>query len=312
MRLYDAAAVRAALPYPALIDALRAAFRTGIEVPLRHRHELGGGASVLLMPAWHDRRALGVKIVNIVPDNGARGLPAVASTYLLCDGETGQHLAVMDGGELTARRTAAASALAGDYLARPDATTLLIVGSGHVARQLPGAWAAAREIRRILVWNIRAAGAASLATALRAQGFDAAAVTDLPAAVEEADIVSCATLATEPLIRGDWLRPGTHVDLVGGYLPTMREADDDTVSRARVFLDTDAARVEAGDITQPLASGALTGIAGTLADLCQGSLAGRASPADITLFKSVGTALEDLAAATLVHPIAAHGTSRAL
>ncbi len=300
MRLIDAAAVRAALPFPALIEALRVAFRDGTTVPLRHRHDLGGGASLLLMPAWRGRSALGVKIVGVVPDNGARGLPAVASTYLLCDGETGRHLAVLDGGELTARRTAAASALAGDFLARRDAARLLVVGSGHVARQMAAAWAAVRPIRAVAVWNVRPAGAERLAATLRADGFDAVAASDLGAAAAAADIVTCATLATEPVIRGAWLRPGTHLDLVGGYLPTMREADDDAVRRARVFVDTDAALEEAGDITQARASGALARVAGTLAALCRGEAPGRVGADEITLFKSVGTALEDLAAATLV------------
>jgi ornithine cyclodeaminase len=301
LAIYDAASVRAALPFPALIEALREAFRRGAEVPLRHRHDFGDGASLLLMPAWSGRQALGVKIVGVVAGNGARGLPAVSSTYLLCDAETGQHLAVMDGGELTARRTAAASALAGDYLARADAATLLLVGSGHVAQRLAPAWASVRPIRRVLVWNRRADGAAALVGALRRDGFAAEARDDLAPAVAEADIVSCATLATEPLVRGAWLRPGAHVDLIGGYLPTMREADDAAVRRARVFIDSDAALEEAGDITQPLASGALGRVEGTLAMLCRGDIAGRADGDEITLFKSVGTALEDLAAAALVH-----------
>ena len=301
LRLIDAVSVRAGLPYPALIEALRAAFRAGASVPLRHRHALPEAASLLLMPAWQGRAALGVKIVTVMPGNGARGMPAVSSTYLLCDGETGEHLAAIDGGALTARRTAAASALAGDYLARADAARLLIVGSGHVAGELAQAWRAVRPIGPVAVWNVRAAGAERLAGSLRAVGFAAEATDDLPGAVAAADIVSCATLATAPLIQGAWLAPGTHVDLVGGYLPTMREADDEAVRRARVFVDTDAALAEAGDLMQPAASGALGSIAGSLTALCRGEVSGRGDAAEITLFKSVGSAIEDLAAAGLIY-----------
>lgn len=298
----DAARLRAALPFGRLIDALRDAFVAGAEAPLRHRHAVGPDhQSLLLMPAWRPGVALGVKIVSVFPGNGARGLNAVSSTYLLCDALTGRHLAVLDGNELTSRRTAAASALAGRYLAREDASTLLIVGSGHIASQMAAAWQAVRPIRRVLVWNIRPAGAARLAAGLAATGFDAMAVEDLPAAAGVADIVSCATLAETPLLAGAWLRPGTHVDLIGGYLPSMREADDDAVRMADIYIDTDAALHEAGDLTQPMASGALTPgrVRGTLAALCRGEATGRTRPHAITLFKSVGSAIEDLAAAAL-------------
>lgn len=301
-RLIDAAATREALPMGALVDALHAAFAAGAEVPLRHRHALPNNASLFIMPAWQGTAALGVKLVTVFPANSGRGLNAVASTYLLCDGDTGQHLAIIDGNEITGRRTAAASALAGRFLARADAAHLLIVGSGHVAGLMAEAWAAVRPIARVTVWNIRPAGAARLAGALRDQGFDAAVADSLPDAVAAADIVSCATLSQTALIHGAWLRPGTHLDLVGAYVPTMRECDDAAVQRARVFIDTDAALAEAGDIVQPLQTGAIAAghIAGTLYDLCRGSAVGRQTDAQITLFKSVGSALEDLAAAALV------------
>jgi ornithine cyclodeaminase len=300
--LVDAERTRAALPFGALIATLRDAFSAEAEVPLRHRHTLGDDAVLLLMPAWLGRTALGVKLVTVFAENGKRGLNAVSSTYLLCDGETGQHVAVIDGNELTGRRTAAASALAGSFLAREDAASLLIVGSGHIAGLMAPAWRTVRPICRVAVWNHRPAGAARLAAALRADGFDAAAVDDLPAAVAQADVVSCATLSPTPLVRGAWLRPGTHLDLVGAYLPAMRECDDDAMLRARVFVDSSAALAEGGDLVQPLQAGVFdhAHVVGTLCDLCRGSVPGRSDPAEITLFKSVGTALEDLAAAGLV------------
>ncbi len=299
--MVDLATAQASLGFARLVGALRAAFVAGAVVPLRHRHAVTGG-TVLLMPAWQEGAAMGVKIVTVFPGNGALGLNSVFSTYLLCDGATGRHLALIDGNEITGRRTAAASALAGDYLARRDAERLLIVGSGHVAGMMAQAWSAVRPIRTVEVWNRRGAGAEALAGRLRAQGYAAIAVTDLEAAVGRADVVSCATLAEAPLVRGEWLRPGCHVDLIGGYRPDMREADDGAVARARVFIDTEAALAEAGDLTQPMASGVLRreGIVGDLFSLCRGEVAGRGSDQEITLFKSVGSAIEDLAAALLV------------
>ncbi len=244
---------------------------------------------------------MGVKLVSVFPGNGARGLPAVSSSYLLCDGETGRHLALIDGTEITGRRTVAASALAGSYLARSDATSLLIVGSGHIGSLLPAAWAAVRPITRVMVWNRHLDGAERLVARLWAEGIDAAVAADLADAVRQADIISCATLARDPLIQGAWLRPGTHLDLIGGFTPAMRETDDAAVRRSRVFIDTEAALAEAGDLITPLASGALRreDIAGDLAGLCRGNVPGRRSDDEITLFKSVGSAIEDLAAAAL-------------
>jgi ornithine cyclodeaminase/alanine dehydrogenase-like protein (mu-crystallin family) len=307
MRILDAAQTAAALPFERLIPALREAFVSGAHVPLRHRHDMaqpdGTTAALLLMPAWRAGGFLGVKVVAVFPGNGARGRPAVASSYLLCDGETGQHLALIDGGEITGRRTAAASALAASSLARTDATSLLVVGSGHIAGLLPAAYRVVRPIARVQVWNIRTAGAERLAARLRADGTAAHAVTDLAAAVAEADIVTCATLAREPLVLGQWLRPGTHLDLIGGFTPAMRETDDVAVRRSRVFIDTDAALAEAGDLIDPIANGALqrADIAGDLFTLCRGDTQGRRDRSEITLFKSVGSALEDLAAAALAY-----------
>jgi ornithine cyclodeaminase len=302
MKILDAAQTAAALPFERLIPALRDAFIAGTEAPLRHRHDLpqpdGTSAALLLMPAWRAGGLLGVKVVSVFPGNGARGLPSVSASYLLCDGATGQHLALIDGSEITRRRTAAASALAGSYLARQDAKSLLIVGSGHVGGLMAAAYRAVRPINRVMIWNIRPAGAERLAARI-----GAATVTDLGAAVGQADIVSCATLSREPLVRGEWLRPGTHLDLIGGFTPAMREADDEAVRRARVLIDTEAALAEAGDLIDPIAHGVLRreDIAGSLFTLCRGETPGRCDAREITLFKSVGSALEDLATAGLAY-----------
>ena len=308
MRTFDAAAVRQALDWSPLIEALRSMFREGCVMPVRHHHQVAvpdqPDATLLLMPAWLPGRYVGVKLVNVFPGNAEKGLPAVQAGYLLSDGNTGTPLAMLDGNELTARRTAAASALAAGYLARPDATRLLIVGTGALAPKLAAAHAVVRTLSEIRIWGRDGGKAAALARTLSEQGLPAEPAGNLEAAVHGADIVSCATLASQPLICGDWLRPGGHLDLVGGFRPDMREADDVAVRRATVFVDTrGGAMTEAGDIVQPLANGVLSPgeIAADLYDLTAGRHAGRASAEEVTLFRSVGAALEDLAAAMLVY-----------
>jgi ornithine cyclodeaminase/alanine dehydrogenase-like protein (mu-crystallin family) len=251
------------------------------------------------MPAWKPHHALGVKIINVFPGNSKKGLQALYSLYCLFDAEHGTPMALLDGNVLTARRTAAVSALAASYLARSDTDRLLVVGAGRNASLLPEAYREVRAIRRVTVWNRTPAAAQALVDRLRALDFDASVAPDLEGAVRAADIVSCATLATRPLILGDWLRPGMHLDLIGSFTPEMRETDDDAIRRASVFVDTETALAESGDLLQPLQSGAFVAgrLAGTLSDLCAGRHPGRRDPQELTLFKAVGTAMSDLAAA---------------
>ncbi len=309
MRHFTATEIDAALDFPALIEALAEAFRGGFHAPQRHHHEIERpgepAATALLMPAWTSPGAgggdfLGTKIVNVFPGNSARGLPAVSGLYVLQSGLTGEPLATMDGTRLTLWRTAAASALAARYLARSDAKNLLVVGAGALAPFLARAHASQRPIERIAVWNHRPGGAHRLAQSLNAQGFDAHAAGRLEDAVREADIISCATLSQAPLIAGAWLKAGQHLDPVGAFTMRMREADDAALQRARVFVDTGAALEEGGDVALALNSGALTRAENVadLAALAKGA-PGRGGPEEITLFKSVGAAIEDLAAAML-------------
>lgn len=307
MQTIDGDALLRLLDFPSLIGTLRAMFRDGCDVPPRHHHTIEPGSSdaapgtLLLMPAWRAGRSLGIKIVTVFPDNTRRALPSVYGTYILLDAATGAPQAMLDGTALTLRRTAAASALAADFLAREDSAVHLMVGTGALAPHLIAAHASVRPIRETLIWGRDPQKAEALAARLVAGGTPASPVADLAGAVAAADIVTCATLAREPLVRGEWLRPGTHVDLVGGYTPDMREADDATIARARNYIDTEAALHEAGDIVQPLRSGALSRerIAGDLFGLARETAGGRGSDDEITLFKSVGSALEDLAAAEL-------------
>jgi ornithine cyclodeaminase/alanine dehydrogenase-like protein (mu-crystallin family) len=317
MRIFDGTAVDAALSYPALVDTLAAAFAKGAIAPPRHHHAvpLDGRpeATLLLMPAWEAAapgsplagRYMGVKAVTVFPDNAAaHSQPAVLGSYILMSAETGATLAVMDATRLTAWRTAAASALASRHLSRPDAARMLMVGAGALAPFLVRAHASVRPIREVAVWNRSRPGAEAVVGELARHGITATVADDLAAAAAAADIISAATLASEPLIRGVWLRPGTHVDTVGAFKPGMRETDDDVVRRARIFVDTRAgAFAEAGDIVQPLEAGVIgkEAVLGELAELCRGTVAGRRAPEEITYFKSVGASIEDLAAAVAVY-----------
>lgn len=308
---HDAGAVAAALPYPRLIAALREAFAAGAPAPVRHHHSVPRPgqepATLLLMPAWREGDVTGVKLVHVASGNQERGLPSIQGLYVLFDGPTGTPLAALDGTALTLRRTAAASALAASFLARPDAGVMALLGAGAMAPHLVRAHAAVRPLREVRVWNRSQPRAAALAEALHGEGFEVTMVASAEAAVRGADLISCATMSTEPLVQGAWLSPGAHLDLVGAFTPGMRESDDEVMRRGEVFVDTfEGALAEAGDILLAIASGALhrDAIRADLHGLCAGLHPGRDSPDAITVFKSVGSAIEDLVAAKLVHDAA--------
>jgi alanine dehydrogenase len=303
MKVISAAELARLAPYGAVIEALRAGFQADIATPVRHHHETSGVATLLLMPAW-SKEWTGLKTVVVKSDNAAKNLPTVQASYLLIKNETGETVAIMDGTELTRRRTAAAAALAADYLARPDASMLMLVGAGALGAHFVRAHAAVRPIKRVFIYNRSPVKAAALAAELKKDGFEASSVVDLEKAVGQADIVTCVTTSTSPIVRGEWLKPGTHVDLAGAFRPTMRETDGDVVARARVYVDTrEGALSEAGDLLQARDEGKFdfANVQGDLFDLCRGTVKGRKSPEEITLFKSCGTALEDLATATMVY-----------
>jgi ornithine cyclodeaminase len=302
----DAEKVAAALPAERLIEALNIAFASDVTVPIRAHHEVdvpnGNAGMLLLMPAWRPGTHIGVKVVTVFPDNAKQGNPAVYGSYLLMNAESGKPIALLDGTELTLRRTAAASALASTYLSRTDSSNLLMVGTGNLAPYLIRAHATARPIKRVLIWGRRNEAATQLAEKLDGESFNVAIVEDLQKSIRDADIISCATLASEPLLKGEWLVNGQHVDLVGAFTPDMAEADSAAIARSSVYVDTRAgAFSEAGEIVQAIKKRVIaeSDIKGSLRELCTGIISGRASNAEVTLFKSVGTALEDLAAAEL-------------
>jgi alanine dehydrogenase len=305
--MFDRDEVARSLDYPRLIDALRRTFAEQASPLPRTIVSLPGapGALLVTMPAWQGS-AGAVKIATIFPGNPARhAKPAVQAMVILFDGETGTPCAIADGTEITLRRTAAASALAASYLARPEASTLLMIGTGALAPHLVRAHAAVRPIRRVEIWGRSSEKALAVATAIAAErpDLDVRASEDRAAACARADIVSCATGAAAPVLEGRWLPPGAHIDLVGGFSADTREADDAVVGGARIVVDTRAGALhEAGDVLIPLRTGVIgdADIAGELADLCSGRICGRTTPEQTTVFKSVGAALEDLVAMQLL------------
>ncbi len=303
MKVISASEFAGLAGYGEIVEALREGFRADYTTPVRHHHETSAVSTLLLMPAW-SKAWTGLKTVVVKTDNAAMGLPTVQASYLLIDNATGAAVAMMDGTELTRRRTAAASALAADYLAAKDASSMTLVGAGALGEHFVRAHAAVRPIKRVSIFNRSAAKAESLAAKLRNAGFDARAVSDPEPAVRDADIVSCVTTSTTPIVKGAWLKPGAHVDLAGAFKPAMRETDGETVARARVYVDTrEGALSEAGDLIQARDEGKFdfAQVQGDLFDLCRGTVTGRRTAKEITLFKSCGTAIEDLAAAIMVY-----------
>ena len=273
------------------------------------------GGTVLIMPAWTDGEdgLLGIKIVNVFPGNAGRGLPGLHATYTLFDATTGVPLAALDGDVITVRRTAATAALGASRLLparylQGEPVDLCIVGSGRVARWLPWAFASVVTLGDVRIWNHRAESAASLARLWREENLPARSIStvdELEAGVRASGLVSCATLATEPLVRREWLQPDSHLDLIGSFAPTMREATTTCFAQADVWVDTDEAATKAGDLLDAFAAGTLSreAIRGDLRTLlARSDAAGTSQHRDgqRTVFKSVGSATADLAAAALI------------
>jgi len=307
MKIFNADETHALLDDFDLIEALLPAFMGTVEAPKRHQHTMEmvkneDPTTLLLMPAWEAEDGVGIKIVTVTPGNMERGLASVGGQYLLLDGTTQVPKALFDGAALTVRRTAATSALASRYLSNKKSKTLLMVGTGALAPHLIKAHSLVRPIENVIVWGRNFEKTDAFANTLNLKGLKIVASKSLEEAVKEADIISCATLSTSPLILGDWVNPSTHIDLVGAYRPDMRESDDALIIKAKVFVDTYAgALAEGGDILQPLEAQIITQghVLAEMKDLISENHNGRSSEKDITLFKSVGASLEDYAAARL-------------
>jgi ornithine cyclodeaminase len=290
------------LDYPGLVAALRAAHRAGV-MPWSESMVMGeppdGANKFVSLLAWAPQDVIAVKLVGVFPGNLSLAAPepSVQGLVALFSAATGRPLFACDGAAFTFRKTAADSALGADGLARRDAQVLLVVGAGGLAPHVVMAHRSVRpRIGRVLIWNRTTARAEELAARLAAPGLEVRAAVDLDAAVAQADIISCVTMATTPLVRGSQLRPGTHVDLIGAYLPEMREADDEVMRRGRLFVDTRNGCTRSGEIAEPIAHGIITAesIEADLFDLCTGRHPGRTDPAAITVYKNVGGAHLDL------------------
>lgn len=292
--------------YTELIAEIRNAFASSaIEVPARHHHnftnpEENVNSTLLLMPAWNPGKEAGVKIITVSPNNGNFDLPSIQGTYIYLDAHKGNVKAIIEAKALTAKRTAAASALASSYLSKNNASSMLMIGTGVLSSNLILAHASVREIKNVFVWGRNSTKAQTICEDLTNEKFTITAVKDIEEVISEVDIISCATLSKTPLVIGKYLKAGQHIDLVGAYRTDMRESDDEVINKSEVFVDTYQGLRESGDIMIPLQNGILTekDIKADLFELCSRKKQGRQNDQEITCFKSVGHALEDLSAAS--------------
>lgn len=299
--------VAACLDYGKLIDALYEMFRSNFTMPLRHHHFYpvsdGKENTMILMPSWNEE-LMGIKQIILAPGNPAKGLPTVSALYTLFNVETGQPLVMMEALELTSRRTACTSALAARYLAPAHAHNLLIVGGGQVASHLAQAHTRVRNYESVNVWMRDPEKLKKFVVKLNQQGIAARAVEDLEYAVRNADVISTATLSPTPVIKGEWIKKGAHLDLIGSHKPDTREADDDAIRKSDIYVDSrEGALHETGDLAIPIQKGILdpADVKATLRELCLGQHPGRTSDDENTVFKSAGLAIEDLAGALVVY-----------
>lgn len=295
-----------------LISELKLGFsNTSIEVPMRHHHDFLNpqeniDSTLLLMPAFNPGKELGVKIATVSPQNGKYNLPAIQGIYIYLDGHKGNIKAILDAKSLTAKRTAAASALASLFLSRKNATSLLMIGTGALSVNLIKAHSSVRPIDVVYVWGRNIEKAKAICIALKKETFTCIAINNIEDKISDVDIISCATLSPIPLVFGKWLKNGQHLDLVGSYKKDTREADDEAIKKSSVFLDTyQGGLKESGDIVIPLSNNTLSKeeIKADLFELCTEKKVGRTSNSEITLFKSVGHALEDLIAASYFYKL---------
>ena len=276
-----------------------------IIVPMRHHHDFPNpkvqtDSTLFLMPAWNPGKNAGVKVITVSPKNGQFDLPSIHGAYIYFDAIKGSIKAILEAKSLTVKRTAAASALASSYLSRDDASSLLMIGTGALSINLIKAHAAVRPIKEVFIWGRNFEKATTICDVLKNENFTVTAIKTIEEKIAEVDIVSCATLSKTPLVLGKYLKIGQHIDLVGAYKKDMREADDETISKSSVYVDTfQGGLKESGDIVAPLQNRTLKeeDIKADLFQLCSNQKTGRITEEEITVFKSVGHALEDLAAA---------------
>ncbi len=290
-----------------LIEALRLGFlNKEIVVPMRHHHDFPNpqvsvDSTLLLMPAWNPSENAGVKIVTVNPENDQFKLPSIQGIYIYLDAVKGTMKAILEAKSLTVKRTAAASALASSFLSKQNSKSMLMIGTGALSINLIKAHASVRPIEVVYIWGRNFEKARDIASKLKNENFSIQAIKTIEEKISDVDIISCATLSRTPLVLGKYIHEGQHIDLVGAYKIDMREADDDIIKKASVFVDTfQGGLKESGDIVIPIENGVISkeDIKADLFDLTSSTKQGRENDKEITLFKSVGHALEDLVAAT--------------
>src|SRR5271167_1936658 len=308
MRFIDWDEVHRLADYPSVVDAIARMYAAGCDAMDRmimtQPTSDGADGDFLMQPAWMRGRAFGIKIANVFPSNELRGMPSILGVYVLFDGNTGELLACIDGPAETMIKTASNSAVASRLLARHNAEVMFMMGAGKLAPYLIAAHASVRPIRRVMIWNRTAEKAQNLARHLNKPNLTVQAVTDRAAAAAESDLICCATYAAEPILKGAWLKPGSHVDLVGSHRPDLRESDDDVVRRAgRLFVDARFSTIDiSGDVIEPIKHNILqTNDVTDLFELAQGMRPGRTNADEITVFKSGGGGHEDLATAIMLY-----------
>ena len=305
MKHFDMKAIQTALPYPLLVDALAKGLQQFAETPARSFFSPNQDAScVMIMPAWRPHQMMGVKLVSVWPENNAKGESAVSAVYVLISCLDGRPLAVLDGTELTLRRTAAAAALAAKRLARDNSETLAVLGTGSLSVPLVQAHTDTMRFKNVLVWGRQFYKAQLVVNQLRELGIEVRAMGDLHKTLAMSDVVAVATTATEPFLKAAWVRPGTHISLVGAFTPQMAEAEPGLISKSQLFADCRASVLEkGGEVFQAIEQGLIldSDIIADLAELtAQPDRSWRHDAQAITVFKSVGFALLDLIAAELV------------
>ena len=304
MRFIDSDQVHTLADFPGLIEALNQYHGEDTDamedLMLTQTLDSANANHLLIRAAWSHGRSVGIKLVTVFPDNPSQSpdLPAVQAIVVLFDGIDGRPVAIIDGTALTYRKTAADSALGARYLCSPTAKTMLMVGAGGLAPYLIQAHHAVRpSLDTVLVWNRTHERAIKLAQMVAESGLHVAVVDELADAAARADLICCATASTRPLIHGEWLKPGVHVDLVGAYTTELREADDDVFRRSCVFVDSRVTTIEVlGELMIPIANGVITpsDILADLYDLARGRHPGRRTPQEITVYKNGGGGHLDL------------------
>ena len=305
MKHFDMKAIQTALPYPLLVDALAQGLQQFAQTPARSFFSPNQDAScVMIMPAWRPHQMMGVKLVSVWPENNAKGESAVSAVYVVISCLDGRPLAVLDGTELTLRRTAAAAALAAKRLARENSETLAVLGTGSLSVPLVQAHTDTMRFKNVLVWGRQFHKTQRVVKQLKELGIEVRAMGDLEETLALSDVVAVATTATEPFLKADWVKPGTHISLVGAFTPQMAEAEPVLMARSQLFADCRASVLEkGGEVFQAIKQGLVldSDIIADLAELtAQSDRNWRHDGQAITVFKSVGFALLDLIAAEVV------------